>query len=116
MSRIKNAFDGKKAFIGFVTAGDPSLSKTEEFVLEMEKAGASLIELGIPFSDPIAEGVVIQQANIRRFLQDVQLTRYLIWYSHCAQKRKYLLYFLHMLTLYINTAMSHFAKNAVKLV
>lgn len=65
MSRIKNAFDGKKAFIGFVTAGDPSLSKTEEFVLEMEKAGASLIELGIPFSDPIAEGVVIQQANIR---------------------------------------------------
>ena len=65
MSRIKNAFNGKKAFIGFVTAGDPSLAKTEEFVLEMEKAGASLIELGIPFSDPVAEGPVIQDANIR---------------------------------------------------
>lgn len=65
MSRIKNAFDGKKAFIGFVTAGDPSLSKTEEFVLEMERAGATLVELGIPFSDPIAEGPVIQDANIR---------------------------------------------------
>lgn len=65
MNRIKNAFDGKKAFIGFVTAGDPCLSKTEEFVLEMERAGASLIELGIPFSDPIAEGPVIQAANIR---------------------------------------------------
>ncbi len=65
MSRIKNAFDGKKAFIGFVTAGDPSLSKTEEFVLEMERAGASLVELGIPFSDLIAEGPIIQDANIR---------------------------------------------------
>lgn len=65
MSRIKNAFNGKKAFIGFITAGDQGLAKTEEFVLEMEKAGASLIELGIPFSDPIAEGPVIQNANIR---------------------------------------------------
>ena len=60
MTRIHNAFDGKKAFIGFVTAGDPSLDKTEEFVLQMEKAGAGLVELGIPFSDPIAEGPVIQ--------------------------------------------------------
>lgn len=65
MSRIKEAFENKKAFIGFITAGDPSLDKTEEFVLEMERAGASLIELGIPFSDPIAEGPVIQEANIR---------------------------------------------------
>lgn len=65
MTRIHNAFDNKKAFIGFVTAGDPSLDKTEEFVLEMERAGAGLIELGVPFSDPIAEGPVIQEANIR---------------------------------------------------
>ncbi|MCX4326702.1 MAG: tryptophan synthase subunit alpha [Lachnospiraceae bacterium] len=65
MSRIKNAFNGKKAFIGFITAGDPSLGKTEEFVLEMERAGASLVELGIPFSDPVAEGPVIQDANVR---------------------------------------------------
>ena len=65
MTRIHNAFDGKKAFIGFVTAGDPNLDKTEEFVLEMERAGAGLVELGLPFSDPIAEGPVIQEANIR---------------------------------------------------
>ena len=65
MTRIPKAFDGKKAFIGFVTAGDPSLEKTEEFVLEMERAGAALVELGVPFSDPIAEGPVIQEANIR---------------------------------------------------
>lgn len=65
MSRISEAFNNKKAFIGFLTAGDPSLDKTEEFVLEMVSAGAGLIELGIPFSDPIADGPVIQQANIR---------------------------------------------------
>lgn len=65
MSKIQTAFQQGKAFIGFVTAGDPSLEKTEEFILEMVKAGTDLIEIGIPFSDPIAEGPVIQQANIR---------------------------------------------------
>jgi len=65
MSNIKNAFANGKAFIGFLTAGDPSLDKTEEFILSMVSAGADLIEIGIPFSDPIAEGVVIQRANIR---------------------------------------------------
>jgi len=65
MSKIKEAFNNKKAFIGFLTAGDPSLEKTEEFIIEMEKAGAALVEIGIPFSDPIAEGPVIQQANVR---------------------------------------------------
>lgn len=65
MSRIADAFRDKKAFIGFLTAGDPSMEKTEEFILEMERAGADLVEIGIPFSDPIAEGVVIQNANIR---------------------------------------------------
>lgn len=65
MNRIRNAFLDKKAFIAFLTAGDPSLEKTEEFILEMERAGASLIEIGIPFTDPIADGPVIQEANIR---------------------------------------------------
>ena len=65
MSKIYKAFENKKAFIGFLTAGDPTLEKTEEFVLEMERAGAALVELGIPFSDPIADGPVIQEANIR---------------------------------------------------
>lgn len=65
MIKIKEAFENKKAFVGFLTAGDPSLEKTEEYIIEMEKAGASLIEIGIPFSDPIAEGPVIQAANVR---------------------------------------------------
>ena len=65
MSRIETALKNKKSFIGFLTAGDPCLEKTEEFIVEMEKAGAALIEIGIPFSDPIAEGPVIQDANVR---------------------------------------------------
>lgn len=66
-NNISKAFDtpNKKAFIGFLTAGDPDADSTVKFVLEMERAGADLIEIGIPFSDPTAEGVVIQEANIR---------------------------------------------------
>lgn len=65
MSNIKKAFENKKAFIPFVTCGDPDLETTIELVKEMEKSGADIIELGIPFSDPTAEGPVIQGANIR---------------------------------------------------
>ena len=65
MSNIKKAFDHGKAFIPFVTCGDPSLDVTEQIVYAMERAGADLIELGIPFSDPMAEGPSIQGANIR---------------------------------------------------
>lgn len=65
MSKIRNAFKDKKAFIPFITCGDPSLEVTEQLVYAMEEAGAALIELGIPFSDPTAEGPVIQEANQR---------------------------------------------------
>ena len=65
MSKIANAFQNGKAFIAFLTGGDPTIEKSEEFILEMVRGGADLIEIGIPFSDPIAEGPVIQQANIR---------------------------------------------------
>lgn len=65
-NKISLAFaSGKKAFIPFLTAGDPDAASTVSFILEMEKAGADLIEIGIPFSDPTAEGVVIQDANLR---------------------------------------------------
>ncbi len=65
MSNISKAFENGKAFIPFITCGDPSLEVTEEIVYAMVEAGADLIELGIPFSDPTAEGPVIQEANIR---------------------------------------------------
>lgn len=71
MSKIQKAFEGKKAFIPFITCGDPDLETTEQLVYAMEKAGAALIELGIPFSDPTAEGPVIQDANIRALSRGV---------------------------------------------
>ena len=65
MSKIREAFENKKAFIAFVTCGDPDLDTTKAVVREAVANGASLIELGIPFSDPTAEGPVIQGANLR---------------------------------------------------
>ena len=65
MSNIRKAFEKGKAFIAFITCGDPDLATTAEAVKEAVRNGADLIELGIPFSDPTAEGPVIQGANIR---------------------------------------------------
>ena len=65
MSNIHTAFENKKAFIPFITCGDPDLETTAKIVRAAAESGADLIELGIPFSDPTAEGPVIQGANIR---------------------------------------------------
>lgn len=65
MTRIGKAFDNKKAFIAFMTCGDPDLETTASCVRAAVEGGADLIELGIPFSDPTAEGPVIQGANLR---------------------------------------------------
>ncbi|MCI5515649.1 MAG: tryptophan synthase subunit alpha [Oscillospiraceae bacterium] len=71
MNKISDAFNDGKAFIGFVTAGDPDLNTSKEILLSMSKGGCDLIEVGIPFSDPIAEGPVIQDANIRALKNNV---------------------------------------------
>lgn len=70
MGRLQDSFevldrDGKKGFIPFITAGDPDLNTTLELILELDRAGATVIELGIPFSDPMADGPVIQRASER---------------------------------------------------
>ena len=66
MNRIQQVFENKKAFIPFITAGDPDLKVTEELVAAMAEAGADLIELGIPFSDPGAEGTLASICNLYR--------------------------------------------------
>ena len=65
MSKTREAFAKGKAFIPFITCGDPDLETTEQLIYAMAEAGADLIELGIPFSDPTAEGPTIQAANLR---------------------------------------------------
>src|SRR5689334_6276766 len=57
--------DGRKAFIAYITGGDPSPSQTLSLLRALEQGGADLIELGVPFSDPIADGPVIQRASDR---------------------------------------------------
>ena len=70
MNKISKAFDnGKKAFIPFITGGDPNITTTEKLLLALDKAGADIIEIGIPFSDPIAEGPIIEAATERALKQ-----------------------------------------------
>jgi tryptophan synthase alpha chain len=74
MSRIAETFarlrrEGRRGFIPFITAGDPCLEITRELLVELARAGASLIELGVPFSDPVADGPVIQRASERALRQ-----------------------------------------------
>ncbi|MEW6734329.1 MAG: tryptophan synthase subunit alpha [Acidobacteriota bacterium] len=78
MNRIKMKFQelaehGKKALIPYITAGDPDLAITEDLIVEMAAAGADLIELGVPFSDPMADGPVIQRASERALAHGVTL-------------------------------------------
>lgn len=78
MNRIDQKFNelkqkNKKALITFVTAGDPDLDATVRIVKEMERQGADIIELGIPYSDPIAEGPVIQKANARALKNKIRI-------------------------------------------
>jgi tryptophan synthase alpha chain len=82
LGRIEDAFnalraEGKKGFIPFITAGDPDLSTTEELLVELSLAGATVIELGVPFSDPMADGPIIQRASERALTQRFGLTEIL---------------------------------------
>ena len=80
MNRIKNTFkrlkkNKKKAFIVYITAGYPSLSGTERIVLELEKNGADIIEIGVPFSDPMADGLTIQKSSEKALRKGTTLKR-----------------------------------------
>lgn len=82
MTRIGEAFarcraQGRKAFVAFVTAGDPSPERTVEVALELERGGADVLELGVPFSDPLADGPVIQRSSERALRRGVTLLRVL---------------------------------------
>jgi len=84
MSRIQATFKGRKPLIAYITAGDPTPERTPELVFALERGGADVIELGVPFSDPIADGPVIQRGaeralkagtNVKRVLEIAQTIR-----------------------------------------
>lgn len=82
MSRITERFqrlkaEGRKAFIPYITAGDPDLATTEKILVALVEAGADIIELGVPFSDPMADGPVIQRASERALQQPIGIAEIL---------------------------------------
>jgi tryptophan synthase alpha chain len=73
MDKILEIFQNRKCLITYLTAGDPDIDKTAQDIVEMSKSGADLIEIGIPFSDPTAEGEVIQNAMLRALKNDISI-------------------------------------------
>ena len=73
MSHTSEAFKKGKAMIAFLTAGVPSMEDTVKYVLDLEKAGVDLIEIGVPFSDPIADGPVIMEADVKALENHIHL-------------------------------------------
>src|SRR3989441_3344385 len=79
MTRIEAAFDklkreGRRGFVPYITAGDPSLDLTHQIILQLERSGADVIELGVPFCDPMADGSVIQRASERALASHVSVS------------------------------------------
>lgn len=104
MNRIEKCFSdlkerNEKALITFITAGDPSLEATERAVFEMFGNGADIIELGVPFSDPVAEGVTIQKSSLRSLKNGTNLTKIFETVKRIREKTEKPL----ILMMYINT-------------
>ena len=117
MSKIANAFKGGngKAFIPFITCGDPSLEVTEQLVYAMEEAGANLIELGIPFSDPTAEGPVIQAANTRALSGGVTTDKIFDMVARLRQKTQIPMVFMTYANVVFSYGTERFIKRAADL-
>jgi tryptophan synthase alpha chain len=91
MSRIRETFAslkraGRGGFIPFITAGDPDLTTTELLLIELAAAGADIIELGVPFSDPVADGETIQHASERALRKGITVSDVLSCVSHAKQR------------------------------
>lgn len=112
MSRIKEAFANGKAFIPFITCGYPSVEVCMRIIEEMEKAGADLIELGIPFSDPTAEGPVIQDADARALANGVTTDKVFDMVEKLRQNIKIPMVFMTYANVVFSYGTERFAKKA----
>ncbi len=115
MNKIADAFKDGKAFIPFITCGDPDLETTKALVRAMEKSGADLIELGIPFSDPTAEGPVIQEANIRALSGGVTTDKIFDMVSELRSDVKIPLVFMTYANVVFSYGKEKFAQNMADL-
>ena len=115
MSRIKEAFAKGKAFIPFLTCGDPDLETTKKLVRAMADSGADLIELGIPFSDPTAEGPVIQGANLRALSGGVTTDKIFDMVARLRQKTQIPMVFMTYANVVFSYGTERFIKRAADL-
>lgn len=118
MTRIERKFaqlkaEGRKAFIPYITTGDPKMETTLELALALEKAGADVIELGVPFSDPIADGPVIQRATERALRNGVTLQKVLDLAKSIRQKSEIPLVLFSYYNPLLNHGLDRLAKDAV---
>lgn len=114
MNKIASAFANGKAFIPFVTCGDPTLDVTEQLIYAMADAGADLIELGVPFSDPTAEGPVIQGANERALSQGVTTDKIFDMVARTKGKVSVPMVFMTYANVLFTYGIDRFAKRAVE--
>ena len=114
-NRITEAFQKGKAFIPFITCGDPSLEITEQLVYAMEAAGADIIELGIPFSDPTAEGPVIQEANVRALSGGVTTDKIFDMVIKIREKSNSPMVFMTYANIVFSYGTEHFVQKAAEI-
>jgi len=117
MNRIDQTFqqlkqEQKKAFIAFITAGDPNLDTTYDLVLAFEKAGVDMMELGVPFSDPMADGPTIQAASLRALQNGTTLTKVLDLVKRLRQKTQIPLLFMLYYNVILHYGEEKFVKDA----
>jgi tryptophan synthase alpha chain len=118
MSRIKNTFNrlkkkGEKALIPYLMAGDPDMAATKELVLALEKAGGDIIELGAPFSDPLADGPTIQQAAIRSLAHHTNIADVLRLVAEVRNESRIPLIIMTYYNLIFHYGEERFVKDAV---
>lgn len=113
MNSIKSAFKNGKAFIAFITAGDPTLETTEALILAMEQAGADLIEIGIPFSDPVAEGEAIQGADRRALAAGATTDKIFDMIGHLKEKVRIPLVFMTYINPVYTYGVSRFMQKCI---
>lgn len=112
--KVKEAFNKGKAFVAFLTCGDPDIETTERLIAEMEKDGVDLIELGIPFSDPTAEGPVIQGANIRALSKGITTDKIFDMVKRVRKTVKIPLVFMTYANVVFSYGTERFVKNAAE--
>ncbi len=114
MSNLSKAFSKRKALITFITAGDPSLSVTEKLIYDLEKSGADIVELGIPFSDPLADGPVIQASHLRALKKNVSLADVFKLVSKVRKKTQIPICFMLSYNLILKYGLENFYEQAGK--